>query len=287
MRKIFAFILTFLIVISTSAPAFAEEKHKAKFKMVNVLEGILPADADEELISILKETGWTINGNKMTKRVPAKNMEIEIDGNLIKSDNTGVFEIEIPETESELTLEGTPGLEKDKYMTKEDKEELKKNFKKTIKLKKDKTVIVENRINFHEWIRSMDSPLSENGKSNAGKFEYHINGHYTALNYGDSMGGSHGKGTHCNRFNGMYGDGKYYKDTTYNGIKNFLGSDCDLSYQYSAVCNNDYTSNKYCSGSYSPSYKNGRCSNIITHARYYHKHTYKTSTGAGFGPDGF
>lgn len=45
-----------------------------------------------------------------------------------------------------------------------------------------------------------------------------------------------GKRLHCNRFNGPHGDNRYYSHSSVQGLQNFVGSDCDMSFLNSTVC---------------------------------------------------
>ncbi|MFD1956735.1 carboxypeptidase-like regulatory domain-containing protein [Paenibacillus thailandensis] len=94
----------------------------------------------------------------------------------------------------------------------------------------------------------------------------------------------------CNRFNGKYGDQKYYKEEHHAiaAADNFITSDCDLAIGAGAPClsltNGDYAtdaSKRYCKSWAVYQNYSATCSQDIDHKSLYHKHT-TTSGPTGY-----
>lgn len=261
-KKFFTSALSALMLMSSPfvslAAADAPQTSKAKVKLVYVMEGQLPVDADAELISILKSSGWNINGNTMTKRINARNMEVQVKGKDLKADDAGVLDMDITNAEEDITIvDNLNGSD------------LK------VKAKKNQTTTVEKKLSFSKMLEGMGASSTMHTDNTGTVSDHGFKG------FSDGEKPSYGATTHCNRFNGYQGDGKYYADhTSAKAIKNFAYSDCDWALSlWTVACLRDYVNwdEKYCAGE--PKAKNASCSNwadinpFVEHAKYYHMHT--------------
>jgi hypothetical protein len=260
-KKVALGLLSTMVVLGSPFVPVAEKAMAAdkgatgKINLVYVLEGVVPSDADEELLNVLRDTDWVIEGKKMTKRLQGRQMDVQIKGQKLKTDKNGEMVVRVNGDEETVDLiDDIAGTD------------LK------VKVKKGKTVTVEKKIDFHALLAGMGDHSTEN----VGQTSDH---NYQWLTDGEA--GYHYRAVHCNRFNGYQGNGRYYADkTSSQAVQNFAKSDCDWALAlWTTACLADYgpAAYTYCGGE--PQAKNGHCSDwgdinpTVEHARYFHMHT--------------
>ena len=290
MRKKFASsimsgFLCLLLLFCTYSSVFALEGSTQDYEVkVNViLEGELPEDADEELISILIDSGWVITGNQMSKRTEGRGLSLVInDEEIVEIDHNGLAEVpNVSEGEIvEFNIDGLATMSSRVSNKEITTLEVKLNFDEFI----DGMGIHENEHEHEHEHTSEEISQDHNHDENIGE----TSGHDGKTTWGQVNGKrpAHGHQVHCNRFNGYNGDGKYWSSQTSSAaLKNFAWSDCDVAFAlWVAACALDYSptaSLRYCAGE--PSSKRGKCSAwgdlnpAASHSKTFHMHTSKNA----------
>ncbi|AWB43763.1 hypothetical protein DCC85_05690 [Paenibacillus sp. CAA11] len=93
--------------------------------------------------------------------------------------------------------------------------------------------------------------------------------------WSEGEAGVTGKRLHCNRFNGPKGDNKYWSHFSVQGLKNFVGSDCDTSASVTLACVADDLPlvPNHCEAGIAPNKANSKeatCSGEQGLSRYFH-----------------
>lgn len=104
-KTLLPLLISFSFLIGLAVPVSAKEENKTLLQFVYVLQGELPADADQELIALLEDSGWVIKNKKMEKRVLGRQQEMSLeDGTKIKTNKEGMLELPIVGDEQEIEL---------------------------------------------------------------------------------------------------------------------------------------------------------------------------------------
>lgn len=148
-----------------------------------------------------------------------------------------------------------------------------------VKVSEDLSVLniqQSSRENIDNEIIIYDLPIDgmfDDGEEQIPKLQYEPKASTTNPYWEDGERGVTGYLVHCNRFNGPYGDYRYYSKSNAQAYTNFVESDCDFGFVASGFkCVKDYIPglSNYCAAY--PASKQGSCSSDIGHSRKFHFH---------------
>ncbi|MCY8539669.1 hypothetical protein [Bacillus haynesii] len=242
----------------------AEENSDTQLTVKKINKQIIPLSEDmpQEVIDVYTSGGWQLNEelNQLERDVAYEGEIIEVDGQKVKTDKNGEAVINVDKQDDvEISAEN---LLTNNKQTKEIE----------LNSKEEETIIYEN-IDLSEIIEDMGEgdELTEGAEVDVDSDE--ADGEVQVGGLTNGVKPKHGAYVHCNRFNGFQGDGKYCNKSKHpvKATINFFQSDCDVALAKSTKCLKDYTKSPYCSTKNTSTA--GKCSSIVKHSKYYHKHT--------------
>ncbi|EUJ23159.1 hypothetical protein PGRAN_09511 [Listeria grandensis FSL F6-0971] len=288
--KVSLCIVVFLLtgVTLSSLHVFADEIPKSTDTSIDnlVVENIkrleysMPDNAPDDLIDLYLNDGWKWNKelNYMYKDVRYADETVNINGLTYITDENGEVstKISVRTGEGEVTV-SSPNYDTNPVSI---EAEINEEAKKVIVEKgEQKKVSLVEEINLDTLINRMDE---ENGhetekinKAHADKFMIIPLAPASKFKF-EKVVKSYSKGARitCNRFNGPWGNNKYYlkSENAVMAARNFLWSDCDRALVWHVQCLKDYGLAKYRYCAWEDKSKNGKCSGLIGHGKTYHAH---------------